>query len=224
MARLGRDERPCTEPADQPHQRARAGAPRFSPAGGNAGIGKLGVAAKRTSTALWTRSDGTNSIAQTRRIAPNGTLRPVRTLSAAGQSVTQLELAVAPNGVSTALWARSDGSVSRIQSRRVAANGAVAAVQNRSAPGQPASDPTIAAGPTGIVFMAWRRLNRGLFDIAQALRITPRGATGTVKNVSKPGRNTNDLDIAVSRAGTATLAWYSNDGTKDVVQAARYRP
>ena len=196
----------------------------LSPAGGNAGIGKLGVAADGTVTALWTRSDGTNSIAQTRRIAPNGTLRPVRTLSAAGQSVTQLELAVAPNGVSTALWSRSDGSVSRVQSRRVAANGAVGGVRNRSAAGQHASDPTVAAGPTGIVFMAWRRLNGGLFDIAQALRITPRGQTGTVKNVSKPGRNVNDLDIAVSRAGTATLAWYSNDGTKDVVQAARFRP
>ena len=74
--------------------------------------------------------------------------------------------------------------------------------------------------------MAWRRPNGGAFDIAQALRITPPQAcgTGAVKDVTKPGRNTNDLDIAVSRAGTATLVWYSHDGAKDVVQAARYRP
>ena len=72
--------------------------------------------------------------------------------------------------------------------------------------------------------MAWRRLNRGLFDIAQALRISPAGTAGKVKNVSSPGRNTNDLDIAVSDTGTATVAWYSNDGAKDVVQAARFLP
>ena len=45
-----------------------------------------------------------------------------------------------------------------------------------------------------------------------------------MKNVSKPGRHTNDLDIAVSALGSAALVWYSNDGAKDVVQAARFLP
>ena len=150
----------------------------LSPAGGNTNFGDLGVAADGTVTALWARNDGTNAITQTRRIAPGGTLRPVRTLSAPGQNVTQLDLAVAPNGVSTHVWARSDGAVSRIQSRRVAAGGAVGPVRTRSAPGQPGSDPTVAAGATGIVFIAWRRLNGGLFDVAQALRVSPAGVPG----------------------------------------------
>ena len=90
--------------------------------------------------------------------------------------------------------------------------------------GSAGSDLTISAGSTGVVFMAWRRLNGGLFDVAQALRLSPTGQPGKVKNVSAAGRNTNDLDIAVSRAGSATLVWYSNDGSKDVVQAARFRP
>jgi hypothetical protein len=195
-----------------------------SPAGGNAFSAELGVAGDGTVTALWARSDGVNTLAQTRRISASGTLRPVRTLSAPGQPVTQLDLAVAPNGVSTHVWARYDGSVSRIQSRRIAAGGAVGSVRTRSAAGQPASDVTVAAGPTGVVFIAWRRLNQGLFDIAQALRLSPAGRPGKVKNVSSPGRNTNDLDIAVSAAGTAALAWYSNDGAKDVVQATRFLP
>ena len=173
----------------------------LSPAGGNTNFGDLGVAADGTVTALWARNDGANAITQTRRITPGGTLRPVRTLSAPGQNVTQLDLAVAPNGVSTHVWARSDGSVSRIQSRRVAAGGAVGPVRTRSAPGQPGSDPTVGAGATGIVFIAWRRLNGGLFDVAQALRVSPAGLPGRVKNVSKPGRNTNRLDIAALGRG-----------------------
>jgi hypothetical protein len=196
----------------------------LSPAGGDANFGELGVAGDGTVTALWGRNNGANTIAQTRRISPSGTLRPVRTLSAPGQNVTQFDLAVARNGVSTHVWARSDGSVSRIQSRRITAGGTVGSVRTRSAAGQPASDVTVAAGPTGVVFIAWRRLNRGLFDVAQALRITPAGQAGKVRNVSSPGRNTNDLDIAVSAVGTAALAWYSNDGAKDVIQAARFLP
>ena len=114
----------------------------LSPAGGNTNFGDLGVAADGTVTALWARNDGSNAITQTRRITPGGTLRPVRTLSAPGQNVTQLDLAVAPNGVSTHVWARSDGSVSRIQSRRVAAGGAVGPVRNslRTRPARLGSD------------------------------------------------------------------------------------
>ena len=196
----------------------------LSAAGGNGFQGLLGVASDGTVTAGWIRNDGAVSFAQTRRISAKGALRPVRTLSAAGQSVSTVDLAVAPNGVSTFLWNRSDGSVLRIQSRRMAANGTLGPIRTRSAAGQPASDLTIAAGTTGIVFMAWRRLNGGLFDVAQALRVSPAGQPGKVRNVSAAGRNTNDLDIAVSRAGSATLVWYSNDGSKDVVQAARFRP
>ncbi len=220
--------------SDGTHQRAqsrriaRSGAlgpvRNLSPAGGPAFAGTLGVATDGTVTAGWARNDGAVSFAQMRRINANGALGAVRTLSGPGQSVTQLDLAVAPSGVSTFLWNRSDGSVLRIQSRRIAANGTVGPIRNRSAAGRPASDLTISAGPTGVVFMAWRRLNGGLFDVAQALRVSPAGQPGKVKNVSAAGRNTNDLDIAVSRAGSATLVWYSNDGSKDVVQAARFRP
>ena len=121
----------------------------LSPAGRDATFGKLGIARDGTVTALWARNDGTNAIAQTRRISPGGTPRPVRTLSAAGQYVTQLDLAVAPNGVSTHVWARSDGAFSRIQSRRIAAGGTVGPVRTRSAAGQHASDPTVEAGPRG---------------------------------------------------------------------------
>jgi hypothetical protein len=63
----------------------------------------------------WARSDGTNSLIETRSRSAAGVLRPFTTLSDPGQDAFMPQVAVDPTGDALVTWQRSDGANSRIQ-------------------------------------------------------------------------------------------------------------
>jgi hypothetical protein len=63
----------------------------------------------------WSRSDGTNSLVETRSRSAAGSLFPFTVLSDSGQDASSPQVAVDPAGDAVVTWTRSDGANVRIQ-------------------------------------------------------------------------------------------------------------
>lgn len=132
---------------------------------------QLAVGADGKVTVVWDRYDGSNFIAQARRIDPAGVpAAAALNLSASGRDAAEPQVDVAPAGTATVLWSRYDGSNWIVQRRDLAANEALSAITDLSAPGRRASGPAVAWGSGGNLTMAWRRF-AGSGDVIQATPI-----------------------------------------------------
>ena len=192
----------------------------LSAPGQSAGAPQVTVDPAGVATAVWSRSDGSNSIVQARRIAADGTLGAVQDLSAPGQGAFVAEVAVDPNGVATAVWQRIDGFNFIVQARRIAADGTLGAIQDLSAAGEDALGPQVAADPNGVATVVWRRFDGSNF-IIQARRIAADGTLGATQDLSAPGQGAGLPQVAVDPNGVATAVWHRSDGSNLIVQARR---
>jgi hypothetical protein len=111
-----------------------------------------------TATAVWNRSNGTNTIIQERRIAAGGTPdATTNDLSATGQFADSAQAAVGSDGVATVVWSRFNGTSRITQARQIAANGTPAAdTANLSATGHSADDQALGVGG-GLAYALWDR-------------------------------------------------------------------
>jgi hypothetical protein len=109
-------------------------------------------------TVVWDRYDGSNFIVQARRISAAGApAAATLNLSASGRDAAEPQVDVAPNGTSTVLWSRYDGSNWIVQRRDIAANEALSTAVSLSAAGRRGTGPALAWGSGGDLTMAWRR-------------------------------------------------------------------
>ena len=154
-------------------------------------------------------------------VGPAGAATPAD-FSAAGQDALDPQVAVAPDGRATVTWYRSDGSNSRVQARRIAADGTtLGAVVNLSPAGQDALDPQVAVAADGSATVAWRRYDGSAYRV-QARRIAADGTTlGDVVDLSAAGQPAFAPQLAVAADGSATVTWYRGDGSNTRVQARR---
>jgi outer membrane protein OmpA-like peptidoglycan-associated protein len=182
------------------------------------------VSANGMVTQVWT--DGTftpPTIVHARRIAADGTLGPILTLSDPGQSALDPVVASAADGSAVATWRRSDGTHDIAQVRRIAPDGTLDPVHDLSAPGQDAGQPTIAVDPdSGNATVAWTYWDTvAASPIIQARRIDAAGTVGAILTVSPVGGNPQSPAVAIDPAGTSTVAWERSDGANVRVQAAQ---
>jgi hypothetical protein len=181
---------------------------------------QVAYAADGTATVVWSRFDGSDSIVQMRRVAPDGIPgEAISDLSASGESAIQPQIDLAPDGTATVLWNRFDGSNWVIESRRIAADGSVdAATGNLSASGRDAAEPELAVGPEGVATAVWERWD-GTSFVIQARRIDAAGGLQpSAANLSAAGRDAAEPDVAVAPDGAATVIWSRFDGAAFVVQ------
>ncbi|HEV2857817.1 MAG TPA: glycosyl hydrolase [Solirubrobacterales bacterium] len=171
-------------------------------------------------TVVWSRYDGSHSIVQARRIDPTGApAAAANSLSAAGQSAVQPQVAVAPSGPATVVWTRFDGSHWVIQKQRLSSAGVPeGTVVNLSSSSGNAAEPQLAAAADGKITVVWDRYD-GTSFVVQARRI---GATGTpataTLSLSASGRDAGEPQVDVAPNGTATVLWSRFDGTNFIVQ------
>jgi hypothetical protein len=192
---------------------------RLSESGQDAVEPDVAVAADGTATVVWTRFDGSDSIVQTRRVEPAGTLAATASLSAAGENAIEPQVELGPGGEATVVWTRFDGANWVIQGQRLAATGAAAgAVLGLSASGRSAAEPQLAVDSEGVATVAWDRFDGSNF-IVQARRIDAAGAllAGPV-GLSASGRDAADPQVVAAPAGGATVLWSRFDGGNWIVQ------
>jgi hypothetical protein len=173
-----------------------------------------------TATVIWTRFDGSKTIVQENRIAPDGAPEgTVNDLSATGQNAVTPDVVVGADGTATVVWIRSDGSNTIVQSRRISVGGVPnAATDDLSATGRDAVEPQLASGPDGAATVVWERYD-GTSFVVQSRRIGPGGSPeGTTRTLSSSGRDAVEPQVAIAPTGTGTVIWSRFDGSNFIVQ------
>jgi len=191
----------------------------LSATGQDAFLPQIAIAPDGAATAVWRRSNGTNNVIQATTRPPSGSFGAPVDLSAAGQTATNPQIAIAPDGAATAVWRRSNGANFIIQTATRPPGGSFGVVVDLSAAGQSAFDPRIAIAPDGTATAVWQRFN-GANNIIQAATRPPGGSFGAAVDLSAA----LDPQIAIAPDGAATAVWRRSNGTNFIVQAATRPP
>lgn len=184
------------------------------------------VAADGTTTVVWSARSGGEHRVFARRITADGTRLGTSPLSASGGDALAPQVALAPDGTATVVWIRWDGSNFRVQTRQIAASGALGeATRTLSGSGQNAISPQVDVAPDGEATVVWKRFD-GFHYLAQVRRVAPDGSSeNPTQRLSEPGKDAAEPDVAVAADGTATVVWSRFvDGTESVVQERRVEP
>ncbi|MFC1841622.1 hypothetical protein ACFLYA_00960 [Candidatus Dependentiae bacterium] len=150
-------------------------------------------------------------------------------LSDPGQNAALPQVAMDSTGNAVAVWQISDGSNVRIQAKRYDAetdswvNPATGIYL--SDPGQDAGLPQVAMDSAGNAIAVWQRSD-GSNTIIQAKRYDARtdSWSTTATNLSAPGKNASQPQVAMNPAGNAVAVWKRSDGSDFRIQAALFFP
>jgi len=194
----------------------------LSAAGQNADGAGVAVDRQGNAIAVWTRSNGADSIVQAAVRAPGGGFGPAQDLSVAGNSASVPQIALDAHGNAIAVWQRSNGANSIVQAAFRPAGGSFGAAQNLSAAGQHASDPQVAFDGEGAAVAVWQRSN-GTHSIVQSSFRPAGGSFGAVQDLSAAGQNAYEPQVAVDSHGNAVAVWERYNGAHYIVQAS-FRP
>lgn len=194
--------------------------------GQNALTPQVAVAADWTTTAVWSRSNGTNTLIQSAtRASGASTFGLAANLSSPGQNAGAPQIAVNAAGLAAAVWVRSDGTDPIVQvATRPAGAASFGAASSLSAAGQTAFAPQVAVAPSGAITVAWYRYDGAHMRIQAATR--PEGFAGfdPPETLSAAGANAYDPQLAVSSDGTVTAVWTGSDGAHNIVRSATRPP
>lgn len=138
-------------------------------------------------------------------------------LSAPGADTDAPRIAVDPAGNAVAVWSRFDGTDYRVQAASKPVAGAWGAPVDLSAPGEDAGEPQVAIDPAGNAVAAWSRSN-GANTIIQAASKPVGGAWGAPDDLSLPGQDADEPDVALDQAGNAVAVWQRSNGANSIVQ------
>ncbi len=195
----------------------------LSASGQTAEAPQLAVVADGTTTATWTRSNSTHYIVQTSTRPPGGTFGAPVDLSASGQDAYDPQLAIAPDGTTTATWQRTNGTNYIVQASTRPPGGAFGAPVDLSATGQDAGFPQLAVAADGTTTVIWPRSN-GTNYIVQASTRPPGGTFGAPIDLSATGQNAGPVQLALAADDTTTVVWLRSNGTNNIVQASTRPP
>ncbi len=184
---------------------------------------QIAVAPDGTATVVWQRFNGTNFISQAATRPPGGSFAAPVDLSTVGQDVYNPQIAVAPDGTTTVVWNRSNGTDVIIQATTRPPGGSFAAPVDLSVAGQDAYNPQIAFAPDGTTTVVWNRSN-GTNFITQATTRPPSGSFAAPVDLSVAGQSAAGARIAIAPDGTTTVVWQRSNGADDIIQAATRPP
>ncbi len=143
-------------------------------------------------------------------------------LSAPGQHDSGPDIAVDPAGNAVAVWSRFDGANYRIQAASKPVGGPWGAPVDLSAPGGDAAEARVAIDLAGNAIAAWTRFD-GSNEVIQAASRPLGGAWGAADDLSLPGQDADEPDVALDQAGNALVIWQGSDGA-DIIVQVRSKP
>ena len=197
----------------------------LSAAGQRAFRPQVTVAPDGSATAVWQRFDGSNTIVQAATRPPGGSFGAPVDLSDSGQNAEKPEVTTSPDGNTTAVWQRSDGSNTIIQAAIRPPNGAFGVPVDLSIAGQNAGKPQVTTSPDGTTTAVWERWN-GTKSVIQAASRGSGRPFGNPVTLSEPepGLDAYAPQIAAGADTTAIVVWYRFFGGSKVVVQASIRP
>jgi hypothetical protein len=200
------------------------GAPVNLSAPGESAAGQqITTASDGTTTAVWQREDGLDTIIQASTRRPGGSFGTPVDLSAPGQDAEDPQVTAAPNGRTTVVWRSDDGFGLTVQASTRPPGGSFGNPVDLSAPGQDAEAPQVTAAPDGTTTAVWESFD-GADDRVQVATRKPGGSFGAPVNLSAPGKNAREPRITTAANGTTTAVWRLVGGSGDLIQARTRRP
>jgi hypothetical protein len=184
-----------------------------------AGSALVAVDPEGEATAVWLleRDGGNRSVVQSATRPAGGIWSAPVNLSPVNQDAWSPRVALDPHGGATVVWEEEKSSA--IQSATRPAGGSWSAPVTLSAPGVWAGRPQVAVDSQGNATAVWERDNPKGILIQSASR--PVGGSWSAPvNLSKPGRNVQEAQIAAGPQGDATAIWARSDGRDLIVQGA----
>jgi hypothetical protein len=187
----------------------------LSVAGQNASAPRIGVDQGGDAIAVWQRSNGANSIIEAAVRPVGGVWQEPMALSAPGEDAQAPEIGVDQGGDAVAVWQRSNGANSIVESAARPAGGAWQAPVALSAPGEDAQAPEIETDAYGDAVAVWQRSN-GVNEIVEAAAYDVTGLV--LKTVTMPTTGTVGQPLAFSvspfdiSSPIGTTSWSFGDG------------
>ena len=125
---------------------------------------ELAVDAGGDVVAVWARTNGRNWVVQAAQRRAGKSWEPPRTVSSSGRDAVAPDVALDPRGNALAVWTRSNGSNTIVQSSyRPRATGVWSPARSLSAPGGDAVTPAVAMDGRGNGTLVWSRFNGRAF-------------------------------------------------------------
>jgi len=160
----------------------------LSVVGQDASAPQVSVDDTGTAIAVWTRSNGTNTIVQASTRPSGGSWTTPEDVSAPLGSAFKQQVTVDDTGAVTVVWTRFDGLNNVIQSS-VSTDGVTwSAPSDMSEPLQDAMSPQAAVGPGGRVIAVWERSN-GTHTMIQSSSLVAAADSGSGGALAATGAN-----------------------------------
>lgn len=155
-----------------------------------------------------------------RRMAPDGTLSDVQSVSPAYRSAYRQFIGVDSGGNAVITWIDESGESEVLFARRRLADGTLTPIQRLSPPGVNALTPALAVEPDGDAYAVWTRNIDGRLVI-QGRRRTAGGGLGPVQTLSPTSADAYTADVAVAPSGAVSVAWIRDLTAADRVAQMR---
>jgi hypothetical protein len=173
---------------------------------------------------VWTRSDGSFFRIQYSTRTANGPWAAPITISDAGQSASQPDVAVDSTGAALVTWSRGDGTNIRIQATFRPAGGSFSSPVTISDPGFDATKPETDFDNTGKALITWQRFDGTRLRVQATTRTA--GTGGTYANEATLSQGGEDAFNPQADAGpnvdaNGVVVWTRSDGTNLRVQSSR---
>ena len=172
--------------------------------------------------AVWTRYDGTNTRIQAQMRAPDGSPGATETISTASRNASEPQVAFDSSRNAIAVWSRSQGANTLIESAYRPVNGSFGAPQTLSSPG--ADKPKISIDSNGQAIAVWERFDGTNYRIEAA--VAPSGGNfGAAQPVSDVGGDAFEpvVGTGANSDTQAAVVWDRNDGLNLRIQSSRRR-
>lgn len=186
---------------------------------------QVAVDSQGNATAVWERYHPKGNLIQSSSRPAGGSWSAPVNLSEPGRDARNAQIAAGPQGVATAIWARSDGRDLVVQSAmRPAGRSWSAPVDISAHDGRGGFYPRLVVDSRGKATAVWKGYDRHRHDLAiQAATHPLGGAWSRPTDVSN--RFTRDTDIsrpliAVGPQGNSTVVWAIGARGGGIVQAA----
>jgi hypothetical protein len=182
-------------------------------------IDEPAVAVDRLGNALiaWNRFNGFESQVEAVTLSAAGELGEVETLSRAGQSASEPQLAVNASGDGVVAWTRYDGSHTLLEARTMSTSGDVGGLEIISDDEQDARNADVGIDGEGDAFLVWERTDsQEVLILARTLLAD--GSLHVERTLSNPGFSASWPEVAVNARGDAAFTWTRSDGSYYRVQ------
>ena len=195
----------------------------LSAPGQNAFNPQVTVDAEGTAIAVWSRSNGTNTIIQSSTRPSGGSWStPADDLSASGQNASAPQVTVDADGTAIAVWGRSNGTNTIIQSSTRPSGGSWSAPEDLSEPLGSAIQPQVTVDPTGLATAVWKRYDGSNNIIQSSMRPSDGSWSDPADNLSLPLQDAFAPQIAAGANGRVVAVWEQGNGSNTIIQSKSF--